>query len=231
MGSVKKETIEGFNEYLKSLKEGDAADDTEFNFLQFNSFRLEKINVSTPVKEVADLSDDTYKPAGWTPLIDAACKTIKAVAEAVAGSDKKVVICIHTDGEENASKEYKWTDLNELIKEKEALGWQFNFMGVGIDAYDQGQKMGISAGSTVSATLDANQMKYAYKSMGLNTARYASGMIVNTAFSDADKAGAGDYTATGKPLDGGTAGKKPAAPSLKVKSKPTKIVDDFKLTK
>ncbi len=54
-----------------------------------------------------------------------------------------MVICIQTDGLENASTEHTWAELNLLIKEKAKLGWQFNFMGAGIDAYEQGRQMGI----------------------------------------------------------------------------------------
>ena len=60
------------------------------------------------------------------------------------------MICIQTDGEENASEEHNWDELSALVKEKRALGWQFNFMGAGIDAYDQGARMGIAADQTLS---------------------------------------------------------------------------------
>jgi hypothetical protein len=61
-----------------------------------------------------------------------------------------VVICIQTDGQENSSTEHIWNELNALVKEKAALGWQFNFMGVGMDAYDQGARMGIAPAATVA---------------------------------------------------------------------------------
>src|SRR5882672_1726210 len=176
MMAIKQDTIGGFNAYLEGLTEGDAADDTEFTFVQFDSVSIDKVCVGKPVKEVDKLTDATYSPRAWTPLIDAAFKTIKAVEVAVVGSDKKVVICIQTDGEENASSEHTWRDLNDLIKEKTKLGWQFNFLGVGIDAYNQGAKMGIAAAATMSATLDPEQMKAAYRFSGSNAAMYASGM-------------------------------------------------------
>jgi hypothetical protein len=74
--------------------------------------------------------------------IDAAYKTIKAVEKSLNGSNPKVVVCIQTDGHENASTEHTWDELNALIKEKSAAGWQFNFLGTGIDAYDTGAHMG-----------------------------------------------------------------------------------------
>ena len=69
---------------------------------------------------------------------------------AVATPAAKVVICIQTDGQENSSTEHNWAELNALVKQKSAQGWQFNFMGVGIDAYEQGARMGIAPAATVA---------------------------------------------------------------------------------
>jgi len=224
MQSVKSPTIEGFNSYLEALKEGESADETEFTFLHFDSYSLDKIHVNAPVKAVPNLDEKSYVPRGGTPLIEASIKTIEAVDRAVGSEKKQVVICIHTDGLENASgPEYTWERLNNLIKEKIKLGWQFNFMGVGIDAYDQGKKMGINVGSTMSTTTDPMQMKRAYSTLGGQTAMYASGQSGSTEWSLSAKAGAGDYTATGgnKPT---TAGK--TAP---IKQQRQPVIDDFDL--
>jgi len=229
MMAIKQDTIGGFNAYLEGLTEGAAADDTEFTFIQFDSVSIDKVCVSKPVKEVDKLTDATYAPRAWTPLIDAAFKTIKAVETAVAGSDKKVVICIQTDGEENASTEHSWQDLNDLIKEKTKLGWQFNFLGVGIDAYNQGAKMGITAAATMSATLDPEEMKSAYRFSGRNASAFASGLASNTSYSASQKFASGDThdddPAPSKPVTP----RKKAVVVEKVKSRP--IVDDLDLTK
>jgi hypothetical protein len=234
MQIIKQDTIGGYNEYIKGLQEGDAADHTVFTFLQFDSYSLDKIHLKALIKAVPNLTNDSYVPRGRTPLIDAVYKTIKAV-EIANGPDDKIVICIQTDGLENDSTEHTFEELNALIKEKIALGWQFNFMGVGIDAYDQGQKMGIGIGSTISTTHDPAQMRSAYRSMGKGTASYAAGQSVNTDFSFAAKAAAGDYTAQTGTVGDHTVGKaadplpNKRPPAQSVKSRSRKAVDDFDL--
>ena len=228
MEVIKDDTIGGFNAYLEGLQGGAASDDTEFSLVQFDSMSLDKVCVNKPVKGVDKLTKETYEPRASTPLIDAAYKTIKAVETAVAGSDKKVVICIQTDGQENASTEHTWDELNALIKEKSNLGWQFNFMGVGIDAYKQASMMGIARGSTISTTMDPGQMRAAYRGSALNTALYASGATATTDFSDDQKAAAGDYTAEVQIQQ--SLLRQKTVSSDKVRSR-SPIVDDVDLTK
>ena len=76
---------------------------------------------------------------------DAAVKIIKATDEAVVhrGDDPNVVIVMQTDGEENVSVEYTRADLAALIKEKKAAGWEFVFLGAGLDAFEAARASGI----------------------------------------------------------------------------------------
>ena len=71
-----------------------------------SSRRIEKVCVAVPVSQVAELTMESYQPGASTPLIDAAYKTIKAVEKSLNGSNPKVVVCIQTDGHENASTEH-----------------------------------------------------------------------------------------------------------------------------
>ena len=122
MESIKDDTIGGFNSYLGSLKAEAAPID--FTLIKFDSRRIEKVCVAVPVSQVAELTMESYQPGASTPLIDAAYKTIKAVEKSLTGSNPKVVVCIQTDGHENASTEHTWDELNALIKEKTAACWR-----------------------------------------------------------------------------------------------------------
>lgn len=196
MDSVKPATIEAFNAYVKSLQQdlGDGLQ-VEFTFLQFDTMSLDKIYVAEPIAKVALLDNHSFMPRGGTPLIDAAVKTIRATEAALkARTDKpKVVVCIQTDGEENSSTEFKWADLNQLIKEKTAQGWQFNFMGAGIDAYKQSSLMGISSVNTVSydkhSTVATTAM---FAESASNTRGFGTGLRASTAYTGAQKMAAGD---------------------------------------
>ena len=193
MGAVRQSTIEAFNGYLDGLKAD--AEGIDFTFLQFDTESLDKLCVAEPVARVAPLSLETYVPRGGTPLIDAAYKTIRAVEAAVAadGSDPKVVICIQTDGEENSSTEHTWEALSALVHLKIADGWQFNFMGAGIDAYAQGAKMGIAAVQTMSYDhARPEAARAAFAASAANAQDYRRSRTVSTAYSPAQRVASGD---------------------------------------
>lgn len=233
MESCKEATIEAFNAYLKTLQAGPEAALIQFSFLQFDSMSVDKICIDEAVVNVKALDNDSYRPRASTPLIDASYKTIKAVEAALAKRDDKpkVVVCIQTDGMENASREYTMDQLNALIKEKSELGWQFNFMGASIDAYAQATQMGIYKAATVSYNKhSAVKTSSAFASLGANTRSYAAGMAATMDFHDAQKEAAGDeyFKPDPKPARA-TAG----APTKTVRPKatqgPASIVDDINL--
>lgn len=192
MSSIQAQTIEGFNEYLAGLQ-ADKETKINFTFLQFDSVSLDKLVVGAPVKSVPFLTTQTFVPRGQTPLIDAAWNTIKAVEAAVSNEKKaKVVICIQTDGYENYSVEHSWADLSALVKEKQEDGWQFNFMGAGIDAYQQASAMGIAAVNTVSYGKDIGATRAAFTASSANASNFLSGMSASTAYSAEQKLRSGD---------------------------------------
>lgn len=193
MEAIRDDTIGGFNAYLDGLK-GNGATDIDFTLIQFDSVSIDKICVAVPVAEVTKLTRDTYQPRASTPLIDAAVKTINAVEASLHTMPAaKVVICIQTDGQENSSTEHNWAELNALVKEKSGQGWQFNFMGVGIDAYDQGARMGIAPASTMAYDhRDPQAVRAAFAGSAESTRRFVVGEAPTTAYAPEEKAAAGD---------------------------------------
>ena len=224
MNVVRDGTIGDFNAFLDHLKAEDSAE-IIFNLVQFDGQSLDKVCVRRPVAEVQRLDRNSYVPRGSTPLIDAAYTTIKAVEASLSGdAETKVVICAQTDGQENASKEHGWDELKALVEEKKALGWQFNFMGAGIDAYEQGARMGIAVDQTLSYDhLDPAANRAAFMAAAENTRLYSRGAVESTSYSDEQKRAAGDKYA------GRAAGLgQKAAPKAKT-NKRSSIVDDFRL--
>lgn len=204
MGSCWDSTIEAFNGYLDGLKD---TPNLDFSLIQFDHnagvMDLNKVCVGVPIKDAPRLSRENYQPRGSTPLIDASYTVIKAVEESLRRKkmetrprypeDTKVVICIQTDGQENCSRLYGWEALNALIKSKQDAGWQFNFMGAGIDAYQQGRQMGIAPQSTMSYDhTSLRATRAAFAANAANTASFSAGLAESTAYSFADKAAAGD---------------------------------------
>lgn len=196
-------TLEGFNGYLATLKaERDARID--FTLLLFDApgaligdrggLDIEKVCVAKPVAEVPELTSISYIPRGGTPLIDAAIATIRAVeASLAARSDKpKDVICIQTDGEENQSRA-SWDELRRLVSQKQEQGWEFNFMGAGIDAYQQAQRMGVSAQNTMSYdSADVGRTRAAFGASALNASGFAAGRLGSTVYTAQQREDSGD---------------------------------------
>jgi uncharacterized protein YegL len=196
MKSCQASTIEAFNGYVDGLRDVSGID---FTLVLFDHHIgqpcLEKVCVAVPVKTAPEISEKNYVPRGSTPLIDAAYTVIKAVETSLERypGDTKVVICIQTDGLENSSRDHLWEELSALIKQKQEQGWQFNFMGAGIDAYHQGAKMGIPQAGTISYDHASRQhTNSAFRGRAAATASYACGQSATMDFSDADRQAAGD---------------------------------------
>ena len=193
MEAIRDDTIGGFNAYLDGLK-GDGGAEIDFTLIQFDSVSIDKICVAAPVATVAKLTRETYQPRASTPLIDAAVKTINAVeASLLTQPAAKVVTCFQTDGQENSSTEHNWAELNALVKEKSAKGWQFNFMGVGLDAYEQGARMGIAPAATMAYDHRDRQATHAaFNASAENARAFARCEAPDTAYRPAQKQAAGD---------------------------------------
>lgn len=197
MQSIWDDTIGAINAYTEELATSDA--DIRMSLVLFDGtyggeMDLEKVFVAKPVREIEAIDAARYRPRGGTPLIDAAVTTIKAVADSIKGREDevKVIIAIQTDGRENCSQHHTWSDLKRLISEKEEHGWEFIFMGAGIDAYAQGGLMGASTGKTLSYGKNAHDTRAAFKSMAANTIAYSSGAAASMAYSAEQKLSAGD---------------------------------------
>jgi len=195
MACIKDATLEGFNGYLSGLQaEKDA--DIDFTLLTFDDLSIDKVHVAVPVKQAQFLNESTYLPRGGTPLVEACIKTITAVEEAVKKrSDKpKVTICFQTDGHENASgAEYTNEALKSLVERKQAEGWQFNFLGSGIDVYSVAGKYGFSYGNTMSYdSTSLASTREAFASTAANAASFSAGRAKSTLYSMKDKAASGD---------------------------------------
>jgi uncharacterized protein YegL len=196
METIKNDTIGSFNEYVDTLRRSEAAESIEFTLVMFDTRSMDTICVREPVANAPLLNTANFVPRGRTPLIEATFKTIKAVEKSLDddGSDTKVVVSILTDGEENSSKpDFTWDSLKALVTEKAKVGWQFDFLGAGIDAYQQSARMGISAASTMSYNHRSKRASAeAFRARASNTAMFAAGRATSTAYTAKQKTLSGD---------------------------------------
>lgn len=177
MNQVRKETIESFNSYVDSLRENkQMAKSVYLTLTQFDSNGSSPSYVGRPLNEVPHLTTQTYQPDGWTPLYDAIGKTIRAAEgwAALQTEKPRILFVIQTDGAENHSKEYTLADVKRLIKEKEADGWSFAYLGAGQEAWMGAGHLGMHGGNTVLYTNTAASINAVTSSLSASTVTYLS---------------------------------------------------------
>lgn len=133
----------------------------------------ENVYANVPIAEVDKLE---LEPRNMTAMLDATGRFITEIGEQLAAQPEDerpgTVIClIMTDGYENASKQWTWAAVEELIThQREKYNWQFIFLGANIDAEVVGARMGVPRAS--SMTYDVQLTGVALES----TARAMSGV-------------------------------------------------------
>lgn len=152
MLEYKETTMSGYNEYLKTLQKDDGKINYLFTLTKFNSHKVEVVHDAVPVKDVPELTHETYDPGYTTPLYDAIGRTIKTTEEKLSKMRGKpsVLVVVMTDGLENASKEYNRDSAFKMISQKEKEGWTFAYLGANQDAYAEGVKIGIPKGNILN---------------------------------------------------------------------------------
>jgi hypothetical protein len=146
MQDCKGAAIAGVNEYLKTLRQMPTP--VRFTLTLFNSDKLDVRHRNVSVAQVSELTEQTYQPAEMTPLYDAIGRTLTAASHEVPPESKKLCVIL-TDGLENASREYTRDSIARLIKDHEAKGWTFVYLGADHDAWAAGRDIGLSGDNTV----------------------------------------------------------------------------------
>jgi hypothetical protein len=155
---------------------------------EFNDFHYE-IYKGIDIKEAPNYQ---MIPRGNTALYDAIGKTIKNTGYRLrdmeeADKPSKVLFVIQTDGEENCSRYYTLSDIQEMIKhQQEKYSWEFIFLGANIDAVSIGGLLGIREENAMTYRPDFMGVGALYSSLSSVTASYRKGGAVR--FSARDRA-------------------------------------------
>jgi hypothetical protein len=194
MGLLRDATISGFNEYVGGLRKSLSEHDVHFSALKFDSpGGVVKLQVGVPIKAAIELTHHNYCPRGGTPLLDAVGRTIQATDE-VAGKNKatKIIVVIQTDGAENSSQDFKLDQIKQMVEERQGKGWEFVFIGAGINAFEAGLTMGVYAGSTMSYGATGQATMDVFGETALNTANFATGATQNMNYTAAQSLASGE---------------------------------------
>jgi uncharacterized protein YegL len=146
MSGLESDTIGGYNAMLgKQKKEPGEAVITTVLFDDKYELLHDRINL----RGIQPITDNEYFVRGSTALLDAVGKTINKIGNAQkhTAEDERaehVLFVITTDGMENASREFSYEKIRQMIeRQKSKYGWEFIFLGANIDAIATAERFGI----------------------------------------------------------------------------------------
>jgi hypothetical protein len=175
MGTIKDDAIGGYNTFIDGQKK--VKGEATVTLIQFDH-EYEVAYENVPINEVVPLNSSTYVPRGMTALYDAIGRTINKVAARhtcpICDKDTKIIFAILTDGQENSSREFRQSAINEMITNKRGhdYHWEFIFLAANQDAFATGGALGIKSGDTFNFVADSEGTKIAYRNLANCTTSY-----------------------------------------------------------
>lgn len=177
MQSVRRATIDGFNEFVRGQRRGPG--DCRLRLIQFD--HEYNLRYDTSIREVPQLNDLNYEPRGTTALLDAIGRAVKDLGDDLNLTPEenrpgKVIVVIMTDGIENASKNYTRKRISDLIThQRDVYKWEFIFLGANMDAIQEAGDLGIARNAAMTYTASAAGTQRAYQAMNCSVLRSRSG--------------------------------------------------------
>lgn len=169
MSGLEADTIGGFNSTLKKQKEEKG--EVIWSTVLFDD-KHEVIHDRVPIKKVEKLSKNDYYVRGCTALLDSIGRAIHHIENVHKYARKedvpdKTLFVITTDGMENASVEYTYKGIKQMIKkQQEKYGWEFLFLGANMDAVSVAERMGIRPERAATFLNDSKGINTNYKAVG-----------------------------------------------------------------
>lgn len=171
MKHMESEVIGNFNNFLKEQKklEGKA----KLTLVLFDD-QYDMIYDEIDLQKARPLTKKQYYARGMTRMNDAVGRTLTNKA-----GKKKAIVLIHTDGEENDSREYKHKDIKKMVK-KLKKKWEFIFVGADINVQQRNEDYGFT--HTLQSHNDGFGTRNSYNLFNTTTACYrSSGGVVGSA--------------------------------------------------
>ena len=145
MWSSKDDVIGGFNKTIEEQKANKDGKVTVSLYTFNENVKEEYLGV-----DINDIGKFHYSPDGMTAMNDGIGRAIDNVGKWLYEKDKngeempgKTLVVVMTDGMENASKEYKLSQVQEKIKEQtDKYSWEFVYMGTDITTSKAADELG-----------------------------------------------------------------------------------------
>lgn len=157
MNSIKRATIQGFNEVVQTIKGVEKQFPEQAHFITlvtFNGLGIKTQLFNKKIRNLEEIEERVYQPDSMTPLYDAIGLSVNKLRAAIASqTNGNVLVTILTDGEENDSKEFSGAEIKKLIKELKKHGWTFTYIGANHDV----EKIAFSLAITNTLKFEANE--------------------------------------------------------------------------
>jgi hypothetical protein len=192
MEAIREDTIGGFNAFLKEQQ--GAPGTATLTLVQFDTQDpYEVIHRFKPIKDVPELTRETYVPRASTPLLDALGRGINDVEKCLAGMKEedrpsRVVLVVITDGQENSSREFRKDQIIKMIKSKqEQAGWQLVFLSADLDSISDALEHGFQAALAMSFDKTSHGVAQAFSSVSSRIRSYRTGLADDVSFTEEDR--------------------------------------------
>lgn len=169
MESLRADAIEGVNAFIAQQQK--LPGEARLTVVLFDHEYILFLD-GIPLNEAPLFDSATYVPRGTTALLDAVGRTIDDVGKRLSQTPEerrpgKVIVAILTDGLENASTDYTYERVAQMIQhQREKYNWEFIFLAANQDAIASAARISIEAQATVSFTASPAGVREAYTELG-----------------------------------------------------------------
>lgn len=197
MSSIHKQTVDGLNEQFAVLRrDADIAGEMEAILIQFDD-KIETVFNGKP-SELKNWEIKDFQPRGGTAMYDAVWAAINALKSKVETDDTGFLVCVISDGGENASKEITQLTLSQEIKRLQDSGkWTFTYMLANQDIHQVSRALNVDVSNMASFQANAMSSSFAYTANSAAMGNYLTARSVgeksvrsfysNTALEDTNK--------------------------------------------
>ena len=144
MSAIRESAEAGINEFIAAQ-----AKDSNYKTIRIAQFDNYYELVTPSTNPACGMEPYKLVPRAATALLDAMGRAIVEFGEELAAmpEDERpgtVILAIMTDGLENASREYSWDAIKEMVeRQTNDYNWQVLYLGANQDAIEVGSRMGI----------------------------------------------------------------------------------------
>jgi len=147
MQSIHADVVGGFNAFLASQQSAEGTAD--LTLVQFDT-RIETVLEGVDIRAVSPFTHGDFEPRGSTALFDAMGSSMDALGRELAARreadrPENVVVAVMTDGEENASREYTFEQIQERIEHQRSYyNWEIVFLASELRTLNISRQMGVA---------------------------------------------------------------------------------------